>query len=94
MSFQSSGVIETGLSDFHKMIVTVTKTTNQKLDPKITHCRDYNTFCNNNFKEHLLSALVMENLDLNNDLEKRLVVCVKTLDRFGPYKKTYLRGNN
>ena len=36
LSFQSFGVIETGLSDFHKMIVTVMKTTNQKLDPKIT----------------------------------------------------------
>ena len=30
LSFQSSGVIETGLSDFNKMIVTVMKTTNQK----------------------------------------------------------------
>ena len=28
------------------MIVTVMKTTNQKLDPEITHYRDYNTFCN------------------------------------------------
>ena len=62
------------------------KTTNQKLDPKITHYRDYNTFCNDNFREHLLSALVMENLDTNNGLEKFLVVCVKTLDRFAPYK--------
>ena len=41
LSFQSSGVIETGLSDFHKMIVTVTKTTFQKLDPKIIYYRDY-----------------------------------------------------
>ena len=38
----SSGVIETGLSDFNKRIVTVTKTAYQKLDPKITHYRDYN----------------------------------------------------
>ena len=41
LSFQSSGVIETGLSDFHKMTVTVMKTTFQKLDPKIIHYRDY-----------------------------------------------------
>ena len=40
LSFQSSGVIETGLSDFHKLIVTVMKTIYQKLDPKSTHlCR-------------------------------------------------------
>ena len=41
LSFQSSSVIETGLSDFHKMIVTVMKTTFQKLDPKIIYYRDY-----------------------------------------------------
>ena len=41
MSFQSSGVIETGLSDFHKMTVTVMKTTFEKSDPKIIHYRDY-----------------------------------------------------
>ena len=41
LSFQSSGVIETGLSDFHKMIVTVTITTFQKLDPKIIHYSKY-----------------------------------------------------
>ena len=36
----------------------------------------------------------MENLETNNGLEKFLVVCVKTLDRFAPYKKKYVRGNN
>ena len=34
LSFQSSGVIETGLADFHKMTVAVMKTTFQKLDLK------------------------------------------------------------
>ena len=58
LSFQSSGVIESGLSDFPKMIVTV----------MITHFRDYNTFCNDHFREHLPSALVLENLDTNNGL--------------------------
>ena len=37
LSFQSSGVIETGLSDFHKMTVTIMKTTFQKLDHYILH---------------------------------------------------------
>ena len=94
LRFQNPGVIETGLSDFHKMIVKVMKTTYQKLDPKIIHYRDYDTFCNDNFRNNLLSASVTENLDTNNGLEKFLIVCVKTLDRFAPYKKKYLRGNN
>ena len=58
LSFQSSGVIATGLSDFYKMVVAVMKTTCQKLDPKITLYRDCNTLCNDNFREHLLSALL------------------------------------
>ena len=64
------------------MIVKVITTTYQKLDPKITHYRDYNTFCNDNFREHLLSALVMKNPDTNNGLEKFIVICLKTLDKF------------
>ena len=43
-SFQSSGVIETGLSDFHKIPVPVIKTTFEKLEPNIIHYRDYRTF--------------------------------------------------
>ena len=35
LSFQNSCVIETGLSDFHKMVRTVMKTTYRKLEPKI-----------------------------------------------------------
>ena len=44
LSFQSSVVIESGLSDFYKMIVRVMKTTFQKLDPKIMHFRDYRKY--------------------------------------------------
>ena len=45
MSFQSSGVIETGLSDFHKMTVAVMKASFEILDPKIIHYRDYRKCC-------------------------------------------------
>ena len=43
-SFQNSGVVETGLSDFHRMIVTVMKTSFQRLPPKIRHYRDYSNY--------------------------------------------------
>ena len=62
LSFQSSGVIETGLSDFHKMIVTVMKTTFQKLDPKIIHYRDYRKYNNYSFRQDLLSALIKKKI--------------------------------
>ena len=45
-SFQNSWVIETGLSDFHKMKVSVMKTAFQKPKPRIVQYRDYNQFSN------------------------------------------------
>ena len=87
MSFQSSGVIETGLSDFHKMTVTIMKRTFQKLDPKIIHYRDYRKYSNYNFTQDLLPALVMENTNLSNGLQKCIDKCLKTLDKFAPRKK-------
>ena len=53
-SFQNSCVIETGLSDFHKLVVTVMKTTYKKSQPKIiTYC-SYKYFNNDSFREDLL----------------------------------------
>ena len=34
-SFQNSYAMETGLSEFHKMVIIVIKTTIRKLEPKI-----------------------------------------------------------
>ena len=47
--FQSSCVIEVGLSDFHKMTVSVMKTTYEKLKARIVNYRDYKNFCNDTF---------------------------------------------
>ena len=94
LSIQSSGVIETGLSEFHKMAVTVMKTTFQKLDPKIIHYRDYRKYCNYSFRQDLLSTLVMGNINVSNGLQKFIDICIKTLDKFAPRKKRYSRGNN
>ena len=56
-SFQNSGVIETGLSDFHKMTVTIMKTTFEKLKSIIIHYRDYRKLSRNEFPENLISRL-------------------------------------
>ena len=52
--FQKSCVIETGLSDFHKMIVTVMKTSFQRLKLKVINYRNYKSFENKLFREELL----------------------------------------
>ena len=94
-SFQNSYVVETGLSDFHKMTVTVMKTTYEKLKPIIKNYRDYKNFCNDTFHKVLLEKLSTENINANGSgFEKFLQICIQTLDIFAPYKKKYLRGNN
>ena len=97
LGFQSSGGIETGLSDFHKMAVTVMKITFQKLDPKIVHYRDYRKDSSYSFRQDLLSTLVkykLKNINLSNDLQKFVDICMKTLRKFASRKKKYSRGNN
>ena len=84
-SFQNSCVIETGLSDVHKMIVSVMKTTFQKLKPRIVQYRDYAQFSNDNFRKKLLENLTLENVNTNsNGLEKSLQMCMNTLDQMTP----------
>ena len=48
-SFQNSCVIETRLSDFHKMTVTVLRSSLPKLGPQIIKYRDYKNFSDYNF---------------------------------------------
>ena len=94
-SFQNSCVIETGLSDFHKMVVTVMKTTYRKLEPRIVYYRDFKYFCNNSFKESLQKA-ISQNLGVGCDeiYESFAVACNKILDNHAPLKRKYVRGNH
>ena len=49
-SFQNSYAFETGLSDFHKMTVTILRSYWEKKQPKIVSYRDFGKFSNNDFK--------------------------------------------
>ena len=52
-SFQNTQTIETGLSDFHKLAVTILK----MYLPKVITYRDFKNFDNSRFSEGLLSEL-------------------------------------
>ena len=94
-SFRHSCVIETDMSDFHKMIVSVLKTIFQKLKPKIVHYRGYTKFSNDDFRKKLLTNLSLENINTNsNGLERFLQISINTLDQMAPTKMKYIRGNN
>ena len=55
--FQNTINVESGLSDVHKMTVTVLKTYFKKCKPKIISNRDYKHFSNLHFRMELLKKL-------------------------------------
>ena len=58
-SFQNSSVGETGLFDFHKMTVTVTKTSFEKYKPRISYFRNWNKFYNKNIWNTTVNSIVI-----------------------------------
>ena len=94
-SFQSSCVAETGLSGFHRMILTVTKMTFQKLKPRVINYRDYKHFNNERFRDDLLSEISNSYLEFdNNSFDEFFNMCRSTLDQHAPRKQKYARGNH
>ena len=68
-SFESTLTIETGLSNFHKLIVTVLKVKHEKVPPKIRQYRDSKSFDLTRFFEKLqvrLTHLDMNSLDFGS----------------------------
>ena len=53
--FLQAKTVETGLSDFHKMVASVFKTSLKKQKPKIVTNRDYKSFDNEKFRESLIT---------------------------------------
>ena len=66
-SFQSTCVIETGLSDFHRMTVSVLKTHFCKLAPKVVTYRDFKKFENERFMDFLKLTLNSEDVEYNKN---------------------------
>ena len=96
-SFKHSCVIETALSDFHRMTVTVMKATFEKLQPRVVNYRDYKYFENCRFRADLLSELSKANTEENEEgLSDFLILstCKRILDLHAPRKQKYARGNH
>ena len=92
-SFQNSTIIETGLSDFHKLTVSVMKMNFQKQVPKILYYRNYNYFNNELFRNDLLRELSMRGSH-NVECKEFEAIILDTLNRHAPLKKRYIRANN
>ena len=93
-SFQSTCVIETGLSDFHLMTLTVMKKSFKKFQPRIINCRSYKLFSNGTFRKDLIDKMSNEGFVINDDGLKRFCeLSVNVLNKHAPRKKKYARGN-
>ena len=92
--FQSTCVLETRLSDFYLMTVTVMRKTFKKMRPRVTNYRSYRDFSNETFRVSLMNDLSNE-IFVNNDdgLQKFCKITMDTLNSFAPIKKKYARGN-
>ena len=56
-SFQNYSVVEAGPSDFHRMLVTVMKTSFQRLPPQVRYYRDYISYDKNMSPASLFNEL-------------------------------------
>ena len=93
-SFQSTCIIETGLSDFHLMTLTVMKKSFKKFQPRIINYRSYKHFSNDTFRKDLIDKLSNEKFVINDDGLKRFCeLSVNVLKKHTPRRKKYARGN-
>ena len=88
--FLKAKIVETRLSDFHKMVVSVFKTNFKKQKPKIVTYRDYKHFDNEKFKESLITYL-STGKNISYDAFENLVL--QTLDKVAPIKQKHIKGN-
>ena len=91
-SFQYSQTIETGLSDHHKMIITVLKSEFKKREPVQVNYR-----CCKHFDEILYRhdlAYALSNLTEPAGYEDFQKLYIEILNIHAPIKKKFVRGNN
>ena len=90
-SFQNSGAIETGLSDFHKLIITVLKTSFRKKTPIIISYMNYKIFHNLNSVTILDYFFLGLTYKISNDDFVTAFMCI--LNAHALIKQKYIRAN-
>ena len=88
-NFENTKVISTGLSDFHKMVVSVLKHTFHRSTPKLVY-RDYKNFDRVIFKRELEDKLNQQ----INEYKHFEQIFLEILNIHAPIKKKLLRANH
>ena len=89
-SFNNTTVCETGLSDFHKLVVSVLKKSYKKAPPRELHYRDYKNFKIDEFKKEFKVKLKGTKIGYNN-FENTFL---KVLDNHAPFNRKIIRANH
>ena len=89
--FQDSNVLETGLSHFHKLTLTVLKAYCQKPKPKVIKYRSYKKFENNLFENELLNELLSKSVQTKHLIHSRLLAARYVIDRHVQLKEKHVR---
>ena len=80
-SFQISCTFETGLSDFHKITLTVLKSSLGKQKPKVLNYRNYKFFNNTQI------------YNCDKELKHFKETCLSVLNTVAPLKSRFIRAN-
>ena len=92
-SVQKTATVETGLSDFHKMVVIVLKATFPKQGRTVINYRNYKKYDGNVFKDQLLEEVQkIEPSYLN--YRSFETAFDRVLDKHAPIKKKYVQAND
>ena len=90
-SFMETQTLETGLSDFHKMVFTCMKSTFVKLPAKTLTYRNYKNFDKDKFLAEI--AIGLEKISVMN-YKSLISVTENVLEKHAPTKTKLIRGND
>ena len=95
MSFQRTQVIETGLSDYHKLITTFFKCKYQRLKPKIICYREYKSFNDSAFLNDVTKLkLELGSKDPHEGYDTITNNFLKVVNKHASLKKKAIRRND
>ena len=87
-------MFETGLSNFHKMTLTVLKSSFAKQKPRILNYRNYKFFNNTLFRDQVLNKLINSNLQISDKgLKHFKETCLSVVNTIAPLKSRFIRAN-
>ena len=91
-TFQSTCVIETGLSDFHLMTLTIMRKKVYKTESRIINSSSLKHFSNKKFRKSLIDNLSNQ-IYVNNDdgFNRFCKISIDTLNSFAPIKNKFVR---